>query len=257
MPELQVQANQSDRLRAVLVLIATLATIAFNFMAAMGGVNNVTPATISDKYPTVLTPAGYAFSIWSLIYLGMIAFSVYQLFPSNFERLRRLRTLYIVSCVLNCAWIYVWHYDQIAMSMVVILLLLGSLFLIVNHLRDFDSTADIWLLHAPFGIYFGWVTAASLVNFLVLLAYLKVEFTSSMGQFVGSALILVATLAAVAVRLKLSNYFFPLAVAWALTAIAVKQSGQTGIVVSAALGVVICLVTTGSIVTTLKDATSE
>ena len=88
-------------MRATLVIVATIATIAFNGLAAAGLVNGVTPDVISDKYPTILTPAGYAFSIWSLIYLGMAAFSVYQFLPANLVRFRPVRSLYIFSCLLN------------------------------------------------------------------------------------------------------------------------------------------------------------
>ena len=61
-----------DRIRSFLVLAATLGVIGFNALASMGYVNGVTPGEISDNYPTSITPAGYAFSIWSLIYLGRL-----------------------------------------------------------------------------------------------------------------------------------------------------------------------------------------
>src|SRR5580765_5775754 len=93
-----------DRIRAVLVIVATTATLVFNALAATGYVNGITPAAISAKYPTVLTPAGYAFSIWSLIYLGLLAFSIYQILPANLARYRAVRPLYVFSCVLNCSW---------------------------------------------------------------------------------------------------------------------------------------------------------
>ena len=68
-------SNASDRLRAVLVLVATIGMIAFNWLAAAGYVNNVMPAAIAAKYPTVLAPAGYSFTILSLIYLAHSAFA--------------------------------------------------------------------------------------------------------------------------------------------------------------------------------------
>src|SRR4051794_35270801 len=110
----------TDRLRSILVMLATLVTIAFNALAAVGHINNVTPAEISARYPTVFTPAGYAFSIWSLIYLCLIAFSIYQVLPSKLERFRGVRTLYIASCVLNCAWIYFWHHGYIGLCVLII-----------------------------------------------------------------------------------------------------------------------------------------
>src|SRR5690242_11772592 len=79
------QSSSIERIRSVLVLLATSATIAFNWMSAVGYVNGTTPAMISAKYPTIVTPAGYAFAIWSLIYFGLIAFSIYQVLPSQID----------------------------------------------------------------------------------------------------------------------------------------------------------------------------
>ena len=245
--------SATDKLRAVLVLAATAGMIAFNWLAATGYVNGITPQAISDKYPTNITPAGYAFAIWSLIYLGMAAFSIYQMTAANVVRFRAIRSLYIMSCALNCAWIYFWHQDRIEICLAIILGLLAVLLLINVKLRQFDSIADSAIVKAPFGIYFGWVTAASLVNFAVLLVYLKIDISSS-ATAVGVTLILLAAALAVLVRIKLTNYFYPLAIAWALTAIAVKQSGQTLIVVAAALGVIACLIASLSFVINLPSS---
>ena len=252
-----LQADSNDRLRSILVLVATVAVIAFNAIASAGYVNGVSPAAISAKYPTPLTPAGYAFSIWSLIYLGLIAFSIYQMLPANLARFRGIRLLYILSCLLNCTWIYVWHYDRIGVSLAVIVMLWAVLLLITVNIRGHASTADTWMVQAPFGLYFGWLTAASLVNFMVMLSWLGVDLQSGMIRILTIIFMLIATAAAVIVRVKLANFFYPLAIAWALTAIAVRQSGMTSIVVTAAIGVVVCLVTTGTVVTKLKDSTSE
>ena len=124
------QRSGVERFRSYLVPLATLGTIVFNWLAAMGRIGGVTPSEISDRYPTPITPAGYAFSIWSVIYIGMIAFSIYQLLPANAERFRRIRSLYILTCALNCGWIYMWHSDQIAICLVLIFLLAACLFLI-------------------------------------------------------------------------------------------------------------------------------
>jgi benzodiazapine receptor len=255
--EMNSGQNNEDRMRSVLVIVATIATIVFNALAATGYVNGITPAAISAKYPTVLTPAGYAFSIWTLIYLGLLAFSVYQALPANAARYRSIRSLYIVSCLLNCTWIYFWHREQIAICLAIILVLCGTLIFIRYRLMGFDSTGDTWLTKAPFGLYAGWVTAASTVNFLVLLAYLKAGLSGAGENVIGIVLIAVATGAAIFARAALRDYFFPLAVAWALTAIAINQSGNTAIVVATAVGVVTCIVTAGTVVVNLKDSSSE
>lgn len=247
-------ATGTDRFRAILVLAATIGTIIFNSLAAMGRIGGVTPAEISEKYQTLITPAGYAFSIWSLIYLGIVAFSIYQLFPANIGRYRNIRSLYIATCALNCGWIYFWHNDQILVCMALIFLLLVTLMAINVKFRQTDGTGEYWLVKAPFSIYFGWVTAATLVNFAILLVYLGVDLSPSASTGLAVGLILLAAALGVIVRKYLNNDLYPLAIAWALTAIGVKQSGQTLIVLAAALGVVACLIATLSFVVNLPTS---
>lgn len=247
--------NSQDRMRSVLLIVATIGTVVFNGLAASGYVNGVSPEVISAKYETVITPAGYAFSIWSLIYLGMLAFSIYQVLPRNVVRFRPVRSLYIATCVFNCAWIYFWHRDQIGICL---WLIVGLLLTLIGMLVLLKRTGGSSLCTtAPFGIYAGWVTAATLVNFTIFLKYMGVEMSPNAWNAVGVSILIIAAALAFAVRWGLQNYIYPLAVAWAATAIAVKQSGNTPIVIAAAFCTVACLVTSGSIVTSLKDSTSE
>lgn len=245
-----------DQIRAWLVLAATLGTIAFNWMAATGRVNGVTPGEISDKYPTVITPAGYAFSIWSLIYLGLVIFSIYQLLPRNIERFRNLRSLYILSAALNCAWIFFWHGDQIGICLAIIAALWAVLVWINIKIRRTDSALESLIVKGPFGIYLGWLTAATLVNFAIFLVYANIDLGDS-AQAVGAVIALFAAAFAVFFRVRFTNYFVPAAVAWALTAIAVKQSGNTLIVAAAAVGVVACLIASLSFVLNLSSSNNE
>lgn len=250
------QATSQDRMRSILVLVATIATIAFNGLAATGRINGVTPEVISDKYPTVLTPAGYAFTIWSLIYVGMLAFSIYQLLPRNVLRFRPVRTLYVISCFLNCAWIYFWHREQIAICLVLIFaLLLSLIFMLILFRRPGVGEGPLFT-KTVFGIYAGWVTAATLVNFTIFLKYMGVEMSSGMWSVLGVVCLLLAAALAVIVRLKLQNYLYPLAIAWAATAIAVKQSGNTVIVVAASVCVIVGLVMAVSFVMDQKSTTT-
>jgi translocator protein len=237
-----------DRIRSILVLAATLGVVVFNWIAATGRLRGVNTGAISDLYLTVITPASYAFSIWSLIYLGLVAFSIWQLLPSNIARFRPFRSFYIFTCALNCGWLYFWHANQIVLCFGILTALWATLAVINYQLREPESTGDAWAAKAPFGIYFGWATVAALVNFMVMLEYLRVDLSATAELTLGTLLILLAATVAVVVRIKLINYFFPLAVAWGLTAIAVKQSGQTIIVAAAAFGVVACLIASLSFV---------
>lgn len=237
-----VNTLTADRIRSSLVAVATIATIAYNGLAAAGYVNDVTPAAISDKYSTVLTPAGYAFSIWTLIYVGQIAFTVYQLLPRNLARFRSVRLMYLVSCLLNCAWIYFWHHDQIAVCLALILALLGTLTFIIWRFSVEPAAEGALFTKIPFGIYAGWVTAASLVNFVVFLNYMGLSLGYRAWNLIGMVLILLAAGVAIFVRIWLKNYLFALSIAWAATAIAVKQSSNTAIIITAAISVIVCLI---------------
>lgn len=245
---------RSEKLQQILVIAATLGMIAINWMAATGVLGGVETGAISDKYPTRVTPAGYAFSIWSLIYAGLIAFSIYQALPSQAARFRGLRRVYILSCVANSAWLYFWHQEMTLVCLAVIALLLVTLAYINIRLRKTETTGEYWLAKFPFGLYFGWVTAATILNATIALVYLNVRFDDATERILGAALILIAAALGVIVRLKLTNYFYPLAIAWALTAIGVKQSGQTLLVAAAAAGVVACLIAAMSFVLNMPSS---
>lgn len=242
------QASRVGTFRAVLVAAATLGVIAFNFLAATGRLNGVDTGAISDKYPTPVTPAGYAFSIWSLIYLGLIAFSVWQLLPANRARFANIRSFYILSCALNCGWLYMWHSDQIAICSLLLFLLAVSLFFINLYLRQTEGAGDYWFVKAPFGLYFGWVTAATLVNFAILLVYWQVNFSETAWAVMSVVLIMLAAALGVLLRIRLNNYIYPLAIAWAVAAVGVKQSGNTAVVVASAAALIACLIASLSFV---------
>ncbi len=249
--------DNSDRLKQFLVIIATVGVIAFNWLAASGYLGGISTGAVFDKYPTRITPADYAFTIWSLIYLGLIAFSIYQALPSNARRFRSVRTVYILNCAANCAWLYFWHQEMMLICTAIIFLMLGTLVFINVILQTTDSLEEFWLAKFPFGLYFGWITVATILNAAIALISLNFQTTDSLALILSAVLILVATVLGVIIRFKLGNVFYSLAIAWALTAIAVKQSGQTLIVASAAAGVIVLLIAALSFLVNIKSSNNE
>ena len=245
--------NPTEQLRSILVLLATLGMIAFGWMALAGMVGDTTPAEMFRKYGTPVTPADYVFSIWALIHIGLIAFSLYQLLPTQVGRFTPVRSLYILTCVLNCAWIYFWTLGAVTLCLAVIVVLWLILLFILSRLTC-GNGLEIFVIQAPFGLYFGMITGALLVNFAATLAYLDKMPTGGSAIALGSILVLLAAAIAVFVTIKFRNYFVPLAIAWVVTAIAIKQSSQTMIVVAAAAAVVACLIASLSFVTKLKSS---
>jgi hypothetical protein len=236
--------NRTEKIRQILVILATVGTIIINYLAASGSINNATPGEISDKYPTLVTPADYAFSIWGLIYLGMILFSIYQALPSQAanSHFLKIRTIYIAGCAANCAWIYFWLNERILIATAVIFIFLGLLAFINLSLKGANSIAETWLVRVPFGIYFGWLTVASIINAAVALIFAGVEASNTTATIWACVLIAVAAILGVVIRLKLGIAVYALTIAWALTAIAVKQSGKTLIVSLCAFGVIALLI---------------
>ena len=245
----------TDKFRAVLALAATIGMIAFNWLAATGRMGGVTPEFISARHPTPLTPAPYVFTIWSLVYVGMIAFSILQVMPTHIVRFRSIRSIYIFSAALNCAWLYFWLADQTSLSLVILLALFAALLMLNVGVRTAGTQAEYWLVKGPFGLYFGWVSVALFLNLAVVLSqYGIAESTMNVAAIV---FILLAAGFGILARAILANYFYPLAVAWGLTAIAVKQSGHTAVVAACALGVIVCLITALSFVVNLPSSTTK
>lgn len=238
----------NDKLQPILVFIATIGMIIFNYFAATRKLGGVATNAVSDANPTFITPAGYAFAIWSLIYFGCVAFSIYQIFPAQLERFRNIRRAYIISCVANCAWLYFWSQEMVGVCLGVILILLASMAFINSKLIKTETNGEYWFAKVPFGIYFGWVTAATILNATIWFVTINFKLADSAALLVGAGLLLIAAAIGVIIRIKLVNYFYPLALAWAITAIAVKQSGKTIIVAAAAVAVITCLVATVSFV---------
>lgn len=244
----------NDKLQPILVIIATVGMIIFNYFAATGTLGGVRTDVVSNANQTVITPAGYAFAIWSLIYTGCLAFSLYQILPSQINRFRAIRRAYIVSCVANCAWLYFWSQEMVGVCLAIILILLGSLVFINSKLITTETTGEYWFAKVPFGIYFGWVTAATILNATIWLVTLKVTLPDSLTMLVGAGLMLTAAALGVLIRMKMLNYFYPLAIAWALTAIAVKQSGKTLIVAACAVGVIACLIAAATFIFSMPSS---
>jgi tryptophan-rich sensory protein len=218
----------------ILVIITTITVIVVNYLASQAYIGGITPNYISDKYPTFLTPAGYAFMIWAWIYLGVILFTIYQAMPNQIDKFTKVRGFYLLSCLANCVWIFLWHQQLTILSIGAMLVLLVSLIAININLSKEDSL----IARVPFGMYFGWITAATVVCIAVSFASIGYEFSATFASIV----ILLVSIIAVLVNLKLKNAAYGLAIAWAITAIAVKHGGVTIISFASGIAVITLLI---------------
>lgn len=241
----QAQAATGDYFRQFAVIVVTLATIAINGLATGLPLNGQSTGEISDRFPSLFTPAGYVFSIWGVIYLGLLAYMVYQALPSQRTnpRLRSIGWLYVVSGIANSVWIFLWHYNQFAWSLVVMLVLLASLVGIYLRLSPFTrrvGSAERWTTHIPFSIYLGWITVATVANAATVLLDWNWTGGPLSPAIWAILMIAVATVLGLIFALREVNPAYVLVLVWAFAGIAVKQSA-TPAVAWTAIGAAILL----------------
>ena len=216
-----------DRLRQIAVILTILVSLVVNVLANALPLNGLNTGQISDRFKVYFVPAGYVFSIWGLIYLGLIEFTVFQALPSQREnpRLRATGWWISLSGLANSVWIFLWHYEQFPLTLIAMLVLLGTL--IITYLRlDIGRTtvpaAETWAMRLPFSIYLGWITVATVANVTDVLDYLK------WGGFgIAPEIWMGIVLTAVLVITALMNFTrrdvaYTAVILWALAGISVK-----------------------------------
>ena len=229
---------KKDTLRQVVNVLAVVATIAINGLANALPLNGQTTGEISDRFQVYFVPAGYVFSIWGLIYLALVAFAVYQALPAQRDnpRLRRVGYLFALSCLANVAWLFLWHYEVFALTLVAMVALLLSLIAIYLRLeigRAHVSAAEKWLAHVPFSIYLGWVTVATIANVTSVLDYANWGSWGIRPEAWTVIMLVAGTAIAAAVGFTRRDVAYMLVIVWAFVGIAVKHAG-TPVVATAA-----------------------
>lgn len=222
--------SAGDRWRQSLVLVTILATIAMNALANILPLMGRATGDISAAYPVPFTPSGYVFSIWGAIYLGLLAFGVWQALPGQAHdpRLRAAAPWVVLSGAFNVAWLVTWHAERVALSTLPIVGLLLSLTVIYETLRRGPAGGAGMRLAArlPFSLYLGWLTVATVANVAIAgwaLGWRGAPFGAPFGAEVWAlVMIAVATLVGLRVLQVRGDVAFALVLVWAFVGIAVR-----------------------------------
>lgn len=221
--------------KKVFSFIAFLAMVAVNILANLLPINGITTGALSNNYPSIISPAGYTFLIWTVIYTLLFAYVVYQL--ELFGHMRKLedkicdfiRMLFILSCLCNIAWIFAWHYKYIALTLVLIITILVCLSTINKYLYSEElSLAETVFVRLPFSIYFGWITVAVMVNTSVLLISINWSgfgIPAWIWAIVAALIILIITIFN---TLKNKSLAYAATVIWAYIGIIIKHTSSNG-----------------------------
>lgn len=213
-------------------VVAFLAVVLVNFLANYIPIGGRDTGYISDLYPNLFAPTGFTFAIWGVIYILLGMFAVYQgrglLFKGAVKEdvLNRVGWLFIISCIANVLWIFAWHYLQIGLSLLCMLVLFLSLLAIYLRLgigkRSVIRREKIFV-HIPFSVYLGWITVATIANitvFLVDIGWQAWGFPHSLWTVIVLA---VASLITYAIMVTRKDTAYLLVVVWALFGIFYKR----------------------------------
>jgi benzodiazapine receptor len=212
----------------VLINILTfIVTLVVNFLATNLPLNNLSTKEISDSFDIYFVPAGYVFSIWGLIYLGLIGFIVFQSLPKNRENdhVSQIGIWFAVSNLANALWLISFHYQQFALAlgfMLILLVSLISIFLRLDIGKTKVTTLENWLMNVPFSLYLGWITVATIANATQLLYYIKWDGFGIDPEIWFVIMLIVAVVISALMSLTRRNIPFALVLVWAFTGIAAK-----------------------------------
>ncbi len=208
--------------------VGTALTI--NILAATLPLNGQDTGAISDRFQVFFVPAGYVFAIWGVIYLGWIAFSVFQFLPAQQAnpRLQRLGYWFALSGLFNAAWLFCWHYNEFGLSVWVMLALLGTL--IISYLRlDVGrvpvTATERWCVDIPFSVYLGWVSVATVANITDWLYWVNWDGWGLDPQMWAVIMLAVASTLGVLMALTRRDAGYLGVFVWAFVGIAVKHAG--------------------------------
>ncbi len=237
--------------------IAIIATIIVNALAVILPLNGKTTQELSDNIPNLFVPAGITFSIWSIIYLFLIIFMIYQIMvlfkkqQSDMGYLEKISGWFILASLANILWIILWHYEYVQFSLLAMLLLLVSL--IITYIRLNIGLSKVPLkeklaVHATISIYLGWISVATIANVTAVLVKADVG-ELFLGQAIWTILVIaVATLLAILMLFRRKDIAYSLVIIWAFVGIMIKRLNtdptygiQTNIAITAAIAIIVIM----------------
>jgi hypothetical protein len=215
------EESMNKPVAAIINLLVLSGTIYFNYYSNTGGINGQSVGSLSNEYANFFTPASYAFSIWGVIYLSLLANAVYLFICKNDKDVITQSKWLSLANIGNCIWIYTWLMEYTGLSVLTMILIL---FFLTKNALDLK----IGQAKKPFGtwwpssIYFGWIVVALAANVSAYLAKLNWELI--FAQDVWAAVVIIIALGIYLFLSRSRNITYAAYVGvWALVAIMVKQ----------------------------------
>jgi hypothetical protein len=220
-----------NTIQQILVILTVIITIAVNILADALPINSLNTAAISNSFHVYFVPAGYVFSIWGLIYIGLMAYAIYQVLPAqrNNPRLQAISWWVILGGLANCTWIFLWHYELFVGTLGAMLILLATLIAVYRRLGSGltkVSPGETWAVRIPFSVYLGWITVATVANITDVLDYLKWNGFGIAPETWMLVMLAAVFFIATLMNLNRRDVAYTLVILWALVGIGYKFSSE-------------------------------
>lgn len=233
----------------IAVLVMTLVTIVTNVLANALPIAGRTTGEISDAFPALVTPAGYVFAIWGVIYIGLLGYAVWQVLPAQASNPRVQAVAWPIALghLANALWIVAWHTLAFGVSLLLMLVLLATLMVTYLRLRApaaarraaAPSRAERVLARGTFSIYLGWITVATVANVTIWLMDrgFVAQFLALPAVVWAMVALVVATLLGVRMLMRYRDAAYAAVLVWAFIGIVVVQIGTPLVAATAVVGV--------------------
>lgn len=224
----------ADRVRQIVVSVSEVISLLgplIGFGLIGSDVNETSGGDLASN-ATLVAPGGPAFSIWSVIYLGLFAYTIWQWLPSRTVDARARATGWLVaaSMLLNALWLVVTQEGLIWLSVGVIIALLAALVALVVRLTRIPARqgfAEAAIVDGTFGLYLGWVSVATAANIAAALASSGLATTGTAAEWATAALILLLTGALTFLQFRIGGRWAVAAAAsWGLVWITVARTSD-------------------------------
>ncbi len=250
---------KNENITKIVAAIAFILMVFVNYLANALPIGGITTAEASDAYPNLFTPTGITFSIWGLIYLLLLGYTIYQFKTSkNKEQtasFAKIRKVYILTSLANICWIFAWHYQIIWLSVLFMLTLLISLMSIVSTMSNQKySLKENLFVYIPFSIYLGWITIATIANITVFLVSIQWDGFGISENIWTITVLLAGVIVGIIRMLQYKNIYYGLVLVWGYTGIWIKHTSPDGfanaypeIITTLVMGLVLYLTAIGYI----------
>lgn len=219
-------------------LAAYAGMIGANVLATAGRLNGTTTGEVSDSYPNLFAPAGFTFSIWGVIYALLLLYTLLQMGwlgkhvddpKLSSATIDKVSGYFLLSSLVNTGWIFAWQYHQILLSLVLIVGLLLVLKRIHSILwREILTKQQKWLIKAPFSVYLGWITVATIANITTWLVDVKWGGWGVSDEIWAVIILVAGALVCLKTLLRRHDWAYGLVFVWAYAGIWAKHVMSNG-----------------------------